>query len=427
MKFSQIYDDDMEKELRAQINQKKRSLKFKVSSPFLKINVDKKKYYPNLSKRLENAKMVINSQTDKLLIEGFEGDAEDFQKYYNKVTNLKLKNIANIKKRRKNIFLIRDGYSGPIKLTKTKEFNLAPRQKDKLLSKIKLQNKYNSNTNLKYSKINNIYFNNQNGMNNTTKSHNISSNYSIYQSNIYNKSGNNSKNLNYDKPEYNTINGSYGNTFYFYKNSTDRHNKNNKYLKSRSISLNNFVTLRDILNDTSYNVKDINLKLKRYIQKNDINGISSKSTRNTNKTTRMFNLIKGKDDQLRTTLESLQNIKDKNNEKNLKLIKKDEGVNSQNIWIKRSTANLISFGNSFINLDDNHFYQERNRFMNNYPKVEKEANIDDDHIIIKENGISKEYILKMDKNSRKINELSNLNNRIIKKLKNRINEIKEKN
>ena len=130
---------------------------------------------------------------------------------------------------------------------------------------------------------------------------------------------------------------------------------------------------------------------------------------------------------MRTTLESLQNIKDKNNEKNLKLIKKDEGVNSQNIWIKRSTANLISFGNSFINLDDNHFYQERNRFMNNYPKVEKEANIDDDHIIIKENGISKEYILKMDKNSRKINELSNLNNRIIKKLKNRINEIKEKN
>ena len=427
MKFSQIYDDDMEKEVRAQINQKKRNLKFKVSSPFLKINVDKKKYYPNLSKRLENAKMVINSQTDKLLIEGFEGNAEDFQKYYNKVSNLKLKNIVNIKKRRKNIFLIRDGYSGPIKLTKTKEFNLAPRQKDKLLSKIKLQNKYIRNTNLKYSKINNIYFNNQNGMNNTTKSHNISSNYSIYQSNIYNKSGNNSKNLNYDKPEYNTINGSYGNTFYFYKNSTDRHNKNNKYLKSRSISLNNFVTLRDILNDTSYNVKDINLKLKRYIQKNDINGISSKSTRNTNKTTRIFNLIKGKDDQLRTTLESLQNIKDKNNEKNLKLIKKDEGVNSQNIWIKRSTANLISFGNSFINLDDNHFYQERNRFMNNYPKVEKEANIDDDHIIIKENGISKEYILKMDKNSRKINELSNLNNRIIKKLKNRINEIKEKN
>lgn len=427
MKFSQIYDDDMEKELRAQINQKKRSLKFKVSSPFLKINVDKKKYYPNLSKRLENAKMVINSQTDKLLIEGFEGDAEDFQKYYNKVTNLKLKNIANIKKRRKNIFLIRDGYSGPIKLTKTKEFNLAPRQKDRLLSKIKIQNKYNSNANLKYSKTNKIFFNNLNGINNTTKSHNISSNYSIYQSNIYNKSGNNSKNLNCDRPEYNTINGSYGSTFYFYKKSTDRHKNNNKCLKNRSISLNNFVTLRDILNDTSYNVKDINLKLKRYIQKNDINGISSKSTRNTNKTTRIFNLIKGKDDQLRTTLESLQNIKDKNNEKNLKLIKKDEGVNSQNIWIKRSTANLISFGNSFINLDDNHFYQERNRFMNNYPKVEKEANIDDDHIIIKENGISKEYILKMDKNSRKINELSNLNNRIIKKLKNRINEIKEKN
>ena len=77
----------------------------------------------------------------------------------------------------------------------------------------------------------------------------------------------------------------------------------------------------------------------------------------------------------------------KNETLNIQKIKtKIQKCPSNNINIKKSTANLISFGKSFINLDDNHFYQERKRIMEDYPKIEKEANISFEEVDTKNKG-----------------------------------------
>ena len=115
----------------------------------------------------------------------------------------------------------------------------------------------------------------------------------------------------------------------------------------------------------------------------------------------------------------------KKEENAVKLIKKDEGVNSQNIWIKKSTANLITFGKAFLNLDDNQFYQERKRILDDYPKLVKEANIEEADIKQEENKFLNETKLKMDKNSRKMNDLNNMNNFIYQKIKKKLKEMKE--
>ena len=61
-----------EKEKNTQMNNK---------LPFLSLDLEQNKEFPNISNILNNAKILINSQTDKLLIEGFEGSKEDFEKW----------------------------------------------------------------------------------------------------------------------------------------------------------------------------------------------------------------------------------------------------------------------------------------------------------------------------------------------------------
>ena len=52
----------------------------KLILPFLKVNIDKINELNNLRIKVEKSNSLINSQTDKLLITGFEGDEEDFKK-----------------------------------------------------------------------------------------------------------------------------------------------------------------------------------------------------------------------------------------------------------------------------------------------------------------------------------------------------------
>ena len=52
-----------------------------------------------------------------------------------------------------------------------------------------------------------------------------------------------------------------------------------------------------------------------------------------------------------------------------------EGKHRQNIWIKKSTANIISYGNSFQIMADEDFYKDHKRIIGVYPNIEREANI----------------------------------------------------
>lgn len=388
--------------------------------PFLIIDTEKNREYPNISKRLEKAKLLINSQTDKLLIEGFEGNEEDFKKCYHKLIPTKMVKISNIKHRKLNKLLIKEGRMGTIRLTKTKEFNFTAKRRDKLLAQFSPSG-LGQYKNLKLKKLNKNRFNYLFLDSSSHKSNPINSSNSINERNIYNYSGSINTNNLLNKSDSNSINKNYGSTFYFYKSKHERKNNSMKNIKKRSINTNAFHTLRNILNDTSHNVSTIDNELKKFIKNNTLNFKVLNTTKNKNKTSRFFHLKQSQDSKLKELLDSFK----KKEENAVKLIKKDEGVNSQNIWIKKSTANLITFGKAFLNLDDNQFYQERKRILDDYPKLVKEANIEEADIKQEENKFLKETKLKMDKNSRKMNDLNNMNNFIYQKIKKKLKEMKE--
>ena len=255
-------------------------LSSKISLPFLKVNIEKISDLNNISNKLGNSQILINSQTDKLLITGFEGDEDDFKECYKKMEPIKIKKISNIKQKKLNKLLVKDDYLGPIKLTKIKEFNMTLRQKNKLFEKINqfktIKNNSTKNYNRYYKRnksfINKIVnnntskFNNSNNMNSSINGNNcLCYINSSSTNNVFNSSTTN----NFYNNNSNSLKGSY----FFYKNNIQ--NKSQYFNNSRSINPNNFVTLRNILTNTSHKINDINEKLKKYIRKNkDIYTIS---------------------------------------------------------------------------------------------------------------------------------------------------------
>ena len=95
------------------------------------------------------------------------------------------------------------------------------------------------------------------------------------------------------------------------------------------------------------------------------------------------------------------------------------------IWMKRSTANLISYGETCQSMSDELFYKDRKRIMKKYPFYEKEADL-----IIKENkNIKKiEDIYSTSKwsesNYKKIGKLIKANKKLIKKINEKYNILK---
>jgi len=391
--------------------------------PFLKIDIEKNFGFPNLSRRLEKAKKLINSQTDKLLEEGFLGNNEDIQKYYSKYVPKNFKKMMSIKHKKYNNFLIKDSYNEPLKSTKTKEFNLTSSRKNKIFEQIakSTKRKYNyKNINIKIRNKN--YFNKLFLDNSTNKTNQINSSNSNNSRNIYSK--NKSFNNIFDKNDSDLINKKFGKTFYLYKKKY----KNNKYtniknVKNRPISLKNFMTLRNILNDTSQNINDINSEIKKYIKRNNsLNIINSNTTTNKNKNNNLF--FQEEEPKL---IDILAPSKKKKEEKDLKIIKKDEGINSKNILMRRSTANLITFGKSFMNFDDIRFYKERKRIMDGYPQLEKDAHLNENEHMknVDEINTIKLQLKKMNRNIKKIKDMSYMNKFIFNKLSNQIDESKK--
>ena len=391
----------------------------KISLPFLKVNIEKISDLNNISKNLENSKTLINSQTDKLLIAGFEGDEDDFKQCYKKYEPIKLKKITNVKQKKLNKLLVKDDYLGPIKLTKIKEFNLTLREKNKLLEKInhfqslKSNKKFNRYYKINKSVINNILNNNNTSKFNNNSNNNISSslngnNYVYNISSSTNNIFNNSTTYNFYNNSLNSLKGSY----FFYKNNSQ--NKSQRYKRNASFNQKNFITLRDILTNTSHNISDINEKLKKYIQKNkDIYTISFSENRNIKPKKIKINNKNKKS----TLFDVLDSIKKSDKDQILKQIKKDDGQNSQNIWIKKSTANLFSFGKAFLYLADDLFYREHKRIVAKYPDLEKDADLP---VLEKDNNdlLKKMHKLKMEQNSRLIKDL-NYNNKILVNLLNK--------
>lgn len=410
---NRIFDDNKSTEDKGKNSEKKNTL------PFLHFDLEKNRKFPNISKKVKNASSLINSQTDNLLIRGFEGSEEDFHKYYHENRPIKFKKIASIKERRRNSVIKKDASSG-IKLTITKEFNLSNNKTNKILEHIK-QNKLSKSSSqyIKLKKRDNLLFYNLLSDNSERKTKQFNSSNSIHEKNKSNFTGRiNMKNkLNYRNPLK-------INTLYFYNKNSENRNNNSQKLLNRSQSFKAFTNLTNILNETSNNVSEINNQIKKYMIEDKLTFQGFNSTKNKTISNHFFrNKVKEDRRELKKIFDFSNN---KSNKKGLKSIKNDIGLDTQNIWMKRSTANLILFGKIFLHLDDDIFYQEKKKILEDYPQLEKDADIDITEKFKKYDAkkLIRLQKIRFDKSNLKIKILNNMTNSIIKNLKKKLKNLK---
>ena len=410
---NRILDDNKSAEDKEKNSKKKNTL------PFLHFDLEKNRKFPNISKKVKNASSLINSQTDNLLIRGFEGSEEDFHKYYHENRPKKFKRMASIKERRKNSLIKKDASNG-IKLTITKEFNLSNNKTDKILEQIK-QNKLSKSSSqyIKLKKGNNLLFYNLLSDNSERKTKQFNSSNSIQEKNKSNFTGTiNMKN------KLNERNSLKINTLYYYNKSLDNRNNRSQKLLNRSQSFKAFTNLTNILNETSNNVSEINNKIKKYMIEDKLTFQGFNSTKNKTISSHFFrNKIKEEERELKKIFDFSNS---KSNKKGLKSIKNDIGLDTQNIWMKKSTANLILFGKIFLHLDDDIFYQEKKKILDDYPQLEKDADIDITEKFKKYDAkkLLRLQKLRFDKSNLKIKILNNMTDTIIKNLKKKLKNLK---
>ena len=173
-----------------------------------------------------------------------------------------------------------------------------------------------------------------------------------------------------------------------------------------------------ILNDTNKNFHNINYNLinlyqnKKNTTLNNLKNIPIKGV-NTNENNLQNITIENDKINYHELFEPIKELLNKP----LKLIKLDNSKKEKNkfIWMKRSTANLLAFGQVSQSMHDDVFYKERKRIVESYPLYEKDADID-----VKEkkkkfyspNAKLKTYLKKVD-------NLINMNETLMKNINNK--------
>ena len=98
----------------------------------------------------------------------------------------------------------------------------------------------------------------------------------------------------------------------------------------------------------------------------------------------------------------------------LKEVQKYEGKDKQSIWMKRSTANLVSFGNSFQLIADETFYKNHKRIISKYPDLQKDANI---VVVESKKSRDNKIIEKLEENEKKIRNIVTDSTELLKNIK----------
>lgn len=378
-------------------------LKFEL--PFAKVNLGRKNESTHIIRKMKNSKRVVRKHLDTLLLTGFEGTYDDLNKVYLRNDLRKRKNKQK-KKYNSSLLLKSDLISKSIHLTKVKEFNF--------------MNKLKDNKNMNIKTMLNIYKIKNKGKKDDKKENNENN---IYEENISDIS----TVINPKKTDLSIIK-----------------DKINKKKKLKFIGMKKIIKIRKLLTRKSNNLlkdnatvnsnaiaNDILLKpsKEKSKEKNDEEKISMKNTR-LNFAKRLIEKSEKKKQKCHynNSADDINDIfdkylKKKNDTKELKRIfgpladgfreglkevKRDVG---QYIWIKRSTANLISFGNSFKLMADDTFYKEHKRIIEKYPSLEMEAKIILPKKEVKEN---KEIINKLENNEKTINNIFNETEKIVK-------------
>ena len=381
-----------------------------IKYPFIKIKtrpIKDKKYF---IRKINNSDKIINNQIDTLLYTGFEGTKQDFNNLYGKKESKKNLNKLKISKSKVNqtLTIIPNYMSKTINIKKSLDYsnsaknNIKDLRKHSLINRLKDRKKKESDESQRINK-------NQSGFYVGTRndSSSILDNYK------------NSSNKNISLNDRNNT-----------SEKKDKMKKIKQMFKILNMKSDEIIANGDITNEKSKKEKKkifiLNLAkghnaykpkktVYKKVQSNSCKNDDKKIIQDINKIFNKYLKLKKNDTmKLRKVFDPLQTAF----KSNLREIQKFTGEDRKNVWMKRSTANLISFGKAFQSISDDIFYKNHKDIIGKYPEIQKQANI-----LVLSNKVRDNSILKkLEKNEKKIRFISNDNDAIMKEIKNMYRE-----
>ncbi len=360
--------------------------------PFFKMSLKNTKKKNDISSRMNRSLIYLSKETELLVL----GNNYLSQKQQNKNNNKSAINKQNTQEENIDIFNKENKEKEKTAQTSTKKIKKIRQTKLKSskdyltqrLNKVILRGKNKkrllniSSLNSDSSKMNNLsvkqYYSNNTYRKNDSTNNELSSMRNIL-----------SKNQDMESSEKHL----------FQKVLSNKRVKNNTY---RNIS-----RLSSLLNDTSKKYIILNMKLKDYTKENSFKNIKKNILDKSLKQSKSQENM----DLKKINFKKIFDKKDSVLDKPMVQIK-DEKKNRM-IWIKKSTANLLSFGKVSNSMKDEQFYKERKRIIESYLNYEKAADL---YVSKKESEKNSFRNERGYKNLRKIDELLAQNKELIKNI-----------
>ena len=368
--------------------------------PIFKVKLDYNRKN-NLEKKLTQSLLDLSKETEILVL----GNDYFTKKEKNKNKQFPIYKKNNNESRLEKMFKKIENPQSNTQKAQIKKLNITKFQKMRIQSARQILaqklNKITSNLNAKKKIMKTSEISND-----TTKTNNFN-NYMIKNYNYVNDDSTNRKieKIKEINTTRNTLNKYWKQEKNLFKKILNNKNmKNNSFKKIRKIT--------SILNDSSKKYNIINHSLKNYSHQNSFIKIKKQILNKSLKQSKsQVDINNQKPLNFRRVLDKSDNLLGRP----LKQIRIKEDKNNKIVWVKKSTANLLSFGQISQSMNDELFYLERKRIINNYIDFEKEADL-----YFNKNAPPKDYRRKTGmKNIEKIDKLLNQNLYLIKTIVNK--------
>ena len=403
-------------------NGKRKYKNINVKYPFIKIKQGFKDESNYILGKIKRSDKIISNQLNLLLLTGFEGNEEDFKNFYHLGQQGKNDKLKNRLRYRRNSIIFPEFFSESIKLTKVKEFKISEKNRNnnsnfkKILRKSILMNKKKKENLTKYEEkikemfrernITNLVSNSSainTYKNNTNKIINLTSN----RNNSLRKENDKEEKLKQIKKIRSLINQKSDDILFHGCHSFQEKTEKKNRIPRINVENGHLSSNKKLVYKTLY-LKDPESKLRQKLDE--------KITHKVNKVFKKY-LKKMKSDKakFKKVLDPLE----KGFKSNLKEVSKFTGNSRENIWMKSSTANLISFGDTFQSMDDDIFYKDHKKIMRKYPEIEKAAEIFNPVVkIIRDTSVIKN----LEKNEKKIKFIFSDTDSIIRGIKRKFSD-----
>ena len=373
-------------------------------SPGLPIYKIKLKYdkNSNIEKRMNKSAIDLSKDTELLVLGNNYLSEKD--------KNKKNRNIPPIRQNKKDEKLILN-FANRKKLIKKSQTNINKQKKNNLTLAQKFLIK--AKKDFLTQKLKKIKPNEKN----TKKVVKLSSmkfEHNKNNNNIYNKNKeNNYINKNLDESTQRTNNSKIFNK----TTGKDKLLMHRLFYRKKNSTYSNIRKLTSMLKDTNNTSIMIEKVLKNYSQDTSFKNYHQKILEKSLKQSKSQDELMGKPEM---NMREIFDKNDSNLDHELKQVKSKKGNNINKLtWVKKSTANLIDFGQLSQSMNDEQFYKERRRIIGNYRNYEKEADI---YIKKLKNEKPNFKSIAGYNNLKKIDELLEQNSQLIKNIYKKYNE-----